>query len=78
MKRFPRLPPDIKMEVKEGAVQTDLFSHTIHLWLYSDLSLPSVHANRLVWDLGAMRVQIGCYLWMKTMSWLGRKRHLIG
>lgn len=54
MKRFPRLPPDIKMEVKEGAVQTDLFS--LYLWLYSDLSPTSVHADRLVWDEGANRM----------------------
>ena len=67
---------DIKMEVEEGAVQTDLFS--LYLWLYSDLSPPSVHADRLVWDLGTLgTLQIGCYLWMKAMSWLGRKLHLI-
>lgn len=72
MKRLPHLPPvllDIKMEVEEGAVQTDLFS--LYLWLYSDLSPPSVHADRLVWDLGGMRVQIGCYLWMQCLGWVG-------
>lgn len=57
MKRLPHLSPvllDIKMEVEEGAVQTDLFS--LYLWLYSDLSPTSVHADRLVWDEGANRM----------------------